>query len=138
MSETKNNDSNGNLPTLITGIAIGAAITYMFTTETGKKIRDELIKEGSKILENIGDEVEKAKDKVQDEGEQLLEGVKEKKAEIEAEIHSSAKQAKKEINQIASNITEVVDESVPDQIHEIQKKGRHFFFSKKSHPKSES
>ncbi len=131
MSETKNNDTNNSLSTLVTGIVIGAAITYLFTTESGKKIRDELIKEGSKLLENIGDEVEKAKDKAQSEGEKLLTDVKAKKEEIEEEVQSAVKQVKKDIQEVTAGVGESAEE-IPQQIHEIQKKGRKFFFSKKS------
>ena len=60
MSETKDNDTNNsniNISTFITGAVVGAVVTYLFTTESGRKIKDELLKEGSKLLESVGNEL---------------------------------------------------------------------------------
>lgn len=139
MSETKNKESSNQtsgFSTFITGAVVGAVITYLFTTESGRKIKDELLKEGSKLLENVGDEVERAQQIVSKEEDKLLEEVDKKKKEIEAEVHTAAKQVKKEVQEITSSAVDAV-ESVPEQVEAIQKKGRRFFFSKK-HPGAES
>ncbi len=53
MSEEKNNPNN-SFSTFLSGIVLGAAVTYLFTTESGRKIKDELLKEGTKIVEATG------------------------------------------------------------------------------------
>lgn len=133
MSESSDKDqtaNNSNISTFITGAVVGAVVTYLFTTESGRKIKDELIKEGSKLLESVGDELEKVKDRAEDEGEKLLEEVKEKKKEIDTEVQTAAKQVKKQAQEKVSEVVENVEE-IPQQVAEIQKKGRRFFFSKK-------
>lgn len=132
MSETKDNERNNTssgFSTFLTGAVVGAVLTYLFTTESGRKIKDELLKEGTKLLENVGDEVEKAQKKVTEESDKFIEEVKEKKKEIETEVHTAAKQVKKDL------VEEI--QEIPQQVEAIQKKGRHFFFSKK-HPPRES
>lgn len=105
MSDQNNSSrSNSSLGSLITGIVIGAAVTYLFGTKNGKKVRHQLIQEGQKLLDKMG------------EG---LEEVKEKTEESEA----------------VQKIEEKVEE-VPQHIAEIQKKGRRFFFHRRSHSES--
>ncbi|MEK7580752.1 MAG: YtxH domain-containing protein [Patescibacteria group bacterium] len=136
MSEAKNNDhnhshsQNNSFQILVTGAVIGAVLTYLFTTESGKKIKDELIREGSRLLDSIGDEVEKAKSMVEDGRDLLVADVDQKKQEIAQEIHQAAKEVKKEMKVVQADIQDLAEE-VPHQVEEIQKKGRRFFFSKK-------
>ena len=136
MSEAKNNDhnhspsQNNSFQVLIAGAVIGAVLTYLFTTESGKKIKEELIHEGSKLLDNIGDEIEKTKDKVEDGRDALIAQVDQKKQEIAQEIHQAAKEVKKETKVVQADVQDLVEE-VPQQVEEIPKKGRRFFFSKK-------
>lgn len=122
MSEEKNNP-NSSLSTFLSGIVLGAAVTYLFTTDSGRKIKDELLKEGTKIIGSIGDEFEKAKADVE-----------EKKVEVQkriTETTSDISDIKENVGDAISQVTEVVTEQIPQEVEKIQKKGRHFFFSKK-------
>lgn len=126
MSETKNDSNNNNFSTFVTGIVFGAVLTYLFTTESGKKIKTELLKEGSKLLESIGDEVENVKAQVE-----------EKKQEVQKKVAEKAEGVKENISQVVDKVEEVLREA-PPQVEKLQKQGRHFFFSKKSPSKTES
>ena len=111
----KNNSSS-----LLVGIAIGAALSYLFTTENGKKIRQELIKEGGKLLDKIGDTLEEAEQKSPE-----LKKVADKVEEVKNAVVTG-------VQQVQENTQEALRE-VPKEVAQIQKKGRHFFFSKKPH-----
>ena len=119
MSEEKNNP-NSSFSTFLSGIVFGVAVTYLFTTESGRKIKDELLKEGTKIVGSIGDEFEKAKADVE-----------EKKEQVQQQITKTTKDIKENVSDAVSEVAEVVTEQIPQEVERIQKKGRHFFFSKK-------
>lgn len=101
----KDTDSSSSLSSLILGVAIGAAITYLFTNKEGKKIRGFLLEEGTKLLDEISEKAQEVQEKVE------------------------SGQAKEELSQKIENIKE----EVPQHIDKLQKKGRHFFFHK-PHP----
>ena len=125
MSEEKNNP-NSSFSTFLSGIVLGAAVTYLFTTESGRKIKDELLKEGTKIIGSLGDEFEKAKADVE-----------KKKVEVQKQITETTadiSDIKENISDAVSQVTEAVTEHIPQEVEKIQKKGRHFFFSKKQPP----
>lgn len=113
MSEEKNN----NLPILIAGVVIGAALTYLLTNENGKKIKERLLTEGGKIL-----------DKMQEGLEEVEKEMKKGEKRIEEKVAPVIEAAKE-------NVEEVIAE-VPQQVEQIQKKGRRFFFRKHSGPES--
>lgn len=108
----KNNPSS-----LLVGIAVGAALTYLFTTENGKKIKKELLTEGGKLLDKIGDTLEEA-EKKSPEFKKVAEKVEEAKDAVVAQVQ-----------QVQETAEEALRE-VPEQVEQIQKKGRHFFFKK--------
>ena len=104
------------MPSLILGFALGAAITYFLTSKKGQEIKDQLLEEGKKLLNDIQDEAQDAKDEI--------EKVKEK---VEDKIESKAQEVKEDI-----------EEEVPHHIESIQKKGRRFFSRRASRNSSES
>jgi len=106
MNEHKDNN---NLATFIAGVVIGAALTYLFATKNGQKIKEQLLKDGAKLLEKMGENVE--------EGVKKLEEAEQKVEEETQEV------GEKIANQAQQTITQV-----PEHIAEIQKKGRRFFF----------
>ena len=100
------------------GAIIGAALTYLFATKSGQKIKNELIKDLSDVLESIGQDLEEKVPETKAE----LDSVKEKIATgLEGAL------ARKE--EVTEEIKEEIRE-VPQQIEKIQKKGRRFFFRK--------
>ncbi|MDP2632436.1 MAG: YtxH domain-containing protein [Candidatus Curtissbacteria bacterium] len=102
-------EKNSNLSTLILGVAIGAALTYLFTTKRGQKIKDRLLTEGQGLLEDIGEKISN-----------LEEEILEEKDEIEEKLEEGTKA-------VAEKVVEAADE-IPQHIEQIQKKGRRFFF----------
>ncbi|OGD86158.1 hypothetical protein A2164_01620 [Candidatus Curtissbacteria bacterium RBG_13_35_7] len=111
MNEHHDNLPAGGLATFLTGVIVGAALTYLFGTKSGQKIKAELIKEGAKALDNLKDEFEEHEEEVKEKLEEGSEEIKEKLTEgIEG--------------------VKEVTEHIPDHIENIQKKGRHFFFKK--------
>jgi len=114
-----NDQGKNNLPagrqstfsTLIVGIIIGAAVTYLFTNKEGQKLKDKLLKEGKKLLGELGENLEEIEEKV-----------KEGKEEIEDKVVDKLEDVKENVSQLA--------EAVPQHIEQIQKKGRRFFFRK--------
>lgn len=101
-------DNTNNLSALTAGLVIGAAFVYLFATEDGKKLKEQLILEGKKILENMGQEVNKAQDQIEE--------AKEKVVEVAQQVES-----------VADVVQDLVVE-VPQHIAAVQKKGRKFFF----------
>lgn len=113
MNDHDHNHTGGNnLSTFIGGVVLGAALSYLFGTKDGKKLKNQLLREGQKLIEEIGKELEEAKDKIE-EGNPVekLEAVKEKIEEVKEELQGKV-------------------EDVPKHIEEIQKKGRRFFFKR--------
>lgn len=116
MSDSK--DQGNNLSALLAGVVIGAAAVYLFGTEKGRKIKEELFVEGQKLLEKIGDQV----DTVQDQIELHKDEIKGKIAEGVEKVEAGAEDLVEEITEI------------PEHIAQVQKKGRRFFFKKGSPP----
>ena len=114
MSDTKDN----NVASLIAGIVIGAAATYLLTNPEGKKLKENLLKEGALLLEKVTHEVEETKEKVQ---------------EVQEEVKSTAEATQKVIETASEEIAQVA-QAIPTQIEEIQKKGRRLFFHKRPTP----
>ena len=92
------------------GIIIGAAVTYLFTNKKGQKIKDHLLKEGKKLLEDISDIA----------------------ADLEENVTKKLEEGKGEVEEKVEEAPEV-----PQHIEQIQKKGRRFFF-RRSHTNPES
>lgn len=107
-----NENKNNNLPILVAGIIIGAAATYLLTTENGKKIKDKLMAEGAKLL-----------DKMQEGFEEVQKEVAKEEKKIEEKVAPVIESAREQVEDVVAE--------VPQQIAQIQKKSRRFFFSKK-------
>ena len=100
-------EKNNNLTTFIVGAIIGAALVYLFGTKSGQKVKQELVREGQRLLDKLGKGLEEAKEKLE-ESETV------DKQDMKAQ--------------------EAVDH-IPEHIKEVQKKGRRFFF-RRSHSES--
>jgi gas vesicle protein len=138
MSETKNKDEeekteNSGFTNFLTGAVVGAALTYLFTTESGRKIKDELLKEGTKLLENFGAEVEKAQVKLAPTEKKIVAKVEQKAESVQKQVGEAVQTAKDEVTETVSSISDKIEEEIPKQVEQLQKKGRHFFFAKKTH-----
>lgn len=121
-----NDQKNNSLNAFVTGAVLGALATFLFATKSGRKIKDELIGEGIRIFEAVTEEIEEAPEQIK-EGEKEIKKALAEKADQIAEVREA----------VVDTTGEVLRE-VPEQIEAIQKKGRHFFFSKKSPAKPES
>lgn len=113
-----NNEKSNNLSTIITGIVIGAAITYLFATKNGQKLKDELLEEGKKLLEKIGENLE-------------LEEHEEKKEELQSKTKENTHEVSEKLIEDFEKTKEELEEAippVPQQVTQLQKKGRRFFF----------
>lgn len=106
-------EKNNSMTALIAGVIIGAGVTYLFTTTEGKKLKEKLIDEGSKLLDKVKEGLEEA-------GEEI-----EEKGKLATKIVSQEAESAKE------NVGEVISQ-VPQHIEQVQKKGRRFFFKKHS------
>jgi len=105
-------DKNNSLTALVAGVVIGAAVTYLFTTKEGRKLKDKLIEEGSHLIDKVKEGLEEVEEEVEDKGKQAVKT-----------IESQAQSAKETVEEAVSEI--------PKHIEQVQKKGRKFFFSKK-------
>lgn len=94
-------EKNNNFSSLVVGVIIGAAITYLFTNKKGQKIKDHLLKEGEKLLEGISDIA----------------------SDLEENVTKKLEEGKEEVEEKVEEAPEV-----PQHIEQIQKKGRRFFF----------
>lgn len=120
------------------GVIAGAAFTYIFATKTGQKIRKELLADALKIIDDIGEELAEKEEAVKEKIEDKKEDIEKK---LEEKVESAQKAAKEKLEQVGEtakqeavyvkeNIEEQIRE-VPQQVQEVQKKGRHFFFRKR-------
>jgi len=122
MNEEKNN-SFGNF---VTGAIFGAVVTFLFATKTGRKIKDELLEEGSRLIDALSEEIEDAPKEIKETGKEIKKELAEKAGQME------------DLKEAVEDSAHEVLREVPQQVENIQKKGRHFFFSKKSSSKNES
>lgn len=104
-------NKGAGISTLIIGVAVGAALTYLFTTKKGQKIKERLLTEGQSLLEDIGEKIANLEEDLLEEGE-----------EVEEKLLDGVKDVEEKIEETVSDI--------PDHIEQIQKKGRRFFFRK--------
>ena len=115
---TARHSSVNNYSGVVLGMAIGAAVTYLFVNKDGQKIRELILKEGTKLLGDIAEKADSIQESVQETA-------------IGKEITEKIEDVKKSVDEIEQMV-----ESVPDHIDEIQKKGRRFFFKKPHQNKS--
>lgn len=128
MSEKNNN------PSFLLGIAIGAGLAYLFTAKNGQRIRGQLIKEGTKLLDKIGENLEEAqetaqeiKDQIEEKALSTKEDLEEKKDEVVKKAKDTAEQVQENIEELKTEVEEI-SAQIPQEVREIQKKGRRFFF----------
>ena len=120
MSGKSNSENKINgLSALVLGAAVGAAVTYLFTSKKGKEIRSQVLKEGKKLLEELQEEVQEKKEELEEAGE-----------EVKHELEEKAQELKEDIKETA--------EEIPDHIEEVQEKGRRFFTRKSAQHAKES
>lgn len=100
MSDDSRN--NNNFSSVVLGVIIGTAVTYLFTNKKGQKIKEHLLREGKKLLEDLAEIAQEAEENV-------------------------AKKLEEEKKEIEEKVEEVTSE-VPKHIEQLQKKGRRFFF----------
>lgn len=102
-------EKNSGISSLIVGVIIGAALTYLFTNKEGQKLKNKLLAEGEKLLSSLREGLEEATDSTkevrEEAGQKLSAGVEEIKDKVEEEVSE-----------------------LPKHIDQIQKKGRRFFF----------
>lgn len=96
------NNSSTSLPSAFLGLALGAVVTYLFANKEGQKIRDQILKEGIRLLDEVSEKAQEMQEKAEEAGGEIKETVKE------------------------------AVEQVPEHIEQIQKKGRRFFFRRQS------
>lgn len=113
MTEHTHPSNNNSASTLLAGLVIGVALTYLFGTEDGRKLKDQLIKEGQKLLSTLEDKKEEVREKVE--------------PEIEQKIVETVQAMEGVKDDVVDNISEV-----PQHIEALQKKGRKFFFHRGS------
>ena len=107
------NDQKNSLPVFVAGVIIGAAAVYLFTNKEGQKIKDRLLKEGAKLLQTIGENLEEAQENI--------------KEEATKEVGELTDTAKDHIEETKDTIGGVVSE-IPEHVEKLQKKGRRLFF----------
>lgn len=109
-------DKHPHLSTFLAGFILADTISHLFGTEGAQRLKEEIVKEGGHLLENIGQDMKEVKEKI----EEVKEEAKEKVAE--------------NVRDVKETLEKTVPE-VPKHIEQIQKKGRRFFFRK---PRAES
>lgn len=96
----QNNTNNNSFSSLVFGVIVGATLTYLLTNKKGQQIKEHLLKEGKKLLEEVADAA----------------------SDLEENVTSKLEEGKKEVEEAVSE--------VPEHIEKLQKKGRRFFFKK--------
>lgn len=137
MNDHNHDHKGNNLPTFITGVVLGAALAYLFGTRSGKKLKDELIKESQKLLAEMGQELEEVVDTERSRSvkDKIAEGPERSRREEEDPVEK-LEAVKEKIEEVKEELQGKV-EDVPKHIEEIQKKGRRFFFRRPA-PRAES
>jgi len=136
-----------NAPNFLAGILVGVALTYLFTTKTGKKLKTELLKETAKALEKLGEEIEEkapqlkvAKGSLRSEESEPRplgrEKLEDKKEEVQKKVEATSEEIKTTKGEPRPEEQEEIRE-VPELVKKIQNKGRRFFF-RRSQTRQES
>src|SRR3989344_3839026 len=73
---------DNNLATFIAGVVIGAALTYLFATKNGQKIKEQFLKDGTRLLEKMGEGVEEGVKKLEEAEQSVEEGSQEVRDKI--------------------------------------------------------
>ena len=68
-------DSGTSFPSVLLGMVIGAVITYLFANREGQKIRNQILKEGIRLLDEISEKAQQFEEKAQSEIEEMVEDV---------------------------------------------------------------
>src|SRR3989344_3922495 len=138
---THNHDSSGNnLASLLSGVIIGAALTYLLTSKNGQK----LLKEATKALEDIGENLEESKEELAQKVEETVEKGKEAaeqkielgKKEVERKFEQTKKAIEDKVEDVKAQIKQDLNPSPDQNQQELrpvpppaqqQKKSRFFF-----------
>jgi len=93
MSDSDNSRPSTNFSSVILGIAIGAVVAYLFANKDGQKIKDQLLKEGARLLDEVSDKMKEVEEKV--DQSQLKEELEEKIEEIPEHIEQIQKKGRR-------------------------------------------
>lgn len=116
------NRGNGFFSGILLGGLLGAALVFLYGTKEGKKIKDELIKKGREVIDDLPDVVRD----LEKQGEEFAQKAEEVKDKLEEKAREFSSEAKEKIDSSLSHI------------EEAQKRGReaaatvrkHFFVRK--------
>jgi len=125
-------DGKNNISSLILGVALGAALTYLFTTQKGQRIKEKLLAEGQNLLEDIGEKIANLEEEIMEGKAPSEHRSQSEREELEEKLEDSVKEIAtkgepRTYDEREEKIEETTDE-VPQHIEQIQKKGRRFFF----------
>lgn len=110
--DKKGKSDNPHLNSFITGLLLVDTLTQLLGVKAAQKIKEEILKEGTNLLEGVVERLEEVEEKVLDKAQ-----------DVKEKIVENAQSIKEEITEVAPTL--------PKQIEQIQKKSRRFFFSKK-------
>lgn len=147
MSDHSHNDNN--MASFVTGVIIGAALTYFFATKNGQKLKEALLKEAGNALEGVDEEIKEAKAEFDSAKQKIEKKVEKGKEEVEKKVDLAQKvieekvenvkvafgeprpKGREEVGQIVREVPKEVSQQVQTKVGEVQKKGRHFFFRRR-------
>ncbi|MBI3283020.1 YtxH domain-containing protein [Candidatus Curtissbacteria bacterium] len=66
-----------SISSALLGMAIGAVITYLFANREGQKIRNQILKEGVRFLDEVSQKVQELEEKTENEITQTVESIPE-------------------------------------------------------------
>lgn len=75
--------SNTSLSSVLLGMAIGAAITYLFANREGQKIRNQILKEGARLLDEVSQKAKELEEQTQEKETEIEQMVREVPEHIE-------------------------------------------------------
>ena len=96
------NRGNGFFSGVILGGLLGAALVFLYGTKEGKKIKEELVKKGKEVIDDLPEIVSD----LEKQGEEFAQKTEEVKKKLEEKAKEFSSEAKKKIGSSLSHIEE--------------------------------
>ena len=96
----KENRDHGFFSGLLSGVALGAGLFFLFGTKEGKKVKNRLVKKGKELIDDLPVIVED----LEKQGEEFAQKAEEVKKKLEEKAKEFSSEAKKKIDASLSQI----------------------------------
>ncbi|HUW21296.1 MAG TPA: YtxH domain-containing protein [Candidatus Bathyarchaeia archaeon] len=113
---------NGFFSSFILGALVGAVLVFLFGTDEGKKIKDQLAQKGKELVDDLPEMISD----LEKQGQEFVENTGDVRRKLEAKARELSPKVKKEVEKSLSNIEEAQGKG-----HTITAAFRKHFFTRR-------